>query len=97
MASGAETVAVFALGTIDQFSKYDLNKDSAVDLVDLGVMLLYVGYTKDDPEWDTLVKVIGKKGNGITPKDCDINGDGEVDMADLVELIANFGFNVRLR
>ena len=71
-------------------NKYDLNKDGNIDLLDLGIMLLYVGYTEDDPEWDTLIKVRDKNGKGITAKDCDVNGDGEVDMADLIELLANF-------
>jgi len=72
-------------------SPYDLNVDGMVDLLDLGIMLLYVGYTEEDPEWDTLVKVIDGDGFGITAYNCDFTGDGEVDMADLVEMIVNLG------
>jgi len=79
------------IGTTVLLNKYDLNKDGTVDLIDLGILLMYVGYNEDDPDWDTLVKTKDKFGNDITPKDCDVNGDGEVDMADIVELLANFG------
>jgi len=78
-------------GTTVLYNKYDLNKDGTVDLIDVGILLLYVGYTKDDPEWDTLTKVVDKNGKGITPSDCDVNGDGEIDMADIVQLMANLG------
>jgi len=78
-------------GTTILYNKYDLNKDGVVDLIDLGIMLLYVGYNSGDPEWDVLVKVNDKLGNGITAKDCDVNDDDEIDMADLIELLANFG------
>jgi len=77
-------------GTTIIGNKYDLSKDGKVDLIDLGIMLLYVGYNSTDPEWDTLIKVYDKNGVGITPKDCDINFDDEVDMADVIELMANF-------
>jgi len=75
---------------MDFCRNYDLNRDGSVDFLDLGIMLLYVGYIKDDPQWDTLIKTYDKKDNPITPKTCDVNGDGEVDMCDLIELIANF-------
>ena len=78
------------IGTTLIGNRYDLNKDGVIDLIDLGIMLLYVGFNENDPEWDTLVKVFDKNGLAITAKDCDVNGDGEVDMADIVELIANF-------
>jgi len=70
---------------------YDINKDGFVDLLDLGIMLLYVGYTEDDAQWNTLTKVNDVRGNPITAMNCDVNYDGEVDMADLIELMANFG------
>ena len=69
---------------------YDLNKDGAVDLIDLGIMLLYAGYSENDLEWDTLSMTVDSLGVAIMPKNCDVTGDGEVSMADLVELLANF-------
>ena len=72
------------------YNKYDLNKDGSVDLIDLGIMLLYVGYKNTDIEWDTLILVFDRLGNPIMPKHADVNGDGEVDMADLIELLINF-------
>jgi len=70
---------------------YDLNKDGLVDLLDLGIMLLYVGYNVNDPEWDTLIKVYAYNGDGITAKDCDTNMDDEIDMGDLINMMVNFG------
>ena len=74
------------------YNKYDINADGEVDLLDLGNMLLYVGYLDTDADWDNVAKAKAKdsKGNGITAKRCDINYDGAVDMLDLTELIANF-------
>jgi len=75
------------------YNKYDLNKDGFVDLLDLGIMLMYVGLKETDEAWG-VSKVNDSKGRPIFAKDCDVNGDGEVNMADLVELLVNFGLNV---
>ncbi|MCL1810001.1 MAG: S-layer homology domain-containing protein [Clostridiales bacterium] len=88
--------AIIGQGTattnIDQrvFSKYDLNRDNVVDALDLGIMLLYCGFDKDSPNWDTLVKVNDSKGKGVTAKMCDVNGDGVIDMLDLLDLFIHY-------
>ncbi|MCL1809752.1 MAG: dockerin type I domain-containing protein [Clostridiales bacterium] len=77
---------------IDQrtYSKYDLNKDNKVDALDIGVMLLYCGFNKDSDGWGTLVKVNDSKGKGVTASMCDVNGDGMIDMLDLLDLFIHY-------
>ncbi|MCL1808995.1 MAG: discoidin domain-containing protein [Clostridiales bacterium] len=81
-----------ATTNIDQraFSKYDLNRDNKVDALDLGIMLLYCGFDKDSTNWDTLVKVNDSKGKGVTASMCDVNGDGVIDMLDLLDLFIHY-------
>ncbi|MCL1810536.1 MAG: dockerin type I domain-containing protein, partial [Clostridiales bacterium] len=81
-----------AVTNIDQrvFSKYDLNRDNKVDALDLGIMLLYCGFDKDSPNWDTLVKVNDSRGKGVTASMCDVNGDGVIDMLDLLDLFIHY-------
>ncbi|MCL1809188.1 MAG: M28 family peptidase [Clostridiales bacterium] len=81
-----------AVTNIDQrvFSKYDLNRDNKVDALDLGIMLLYCGFDKDSPNWDTLVKVNDSRGKGVTASMCDVNDDGVIDMLDLLDLFIHY-------
>ncbi|MCL1809027.1 MAG: dockerin type I domain-containing protein [Clostridiales bacterium] len=72
------------------FSKYDLNRDNKVDALDLGIMLLYCGFDSDDPRWDVFVKVNDSRGKGVTAKMCDVNGDGMIDMLDLLDLFIHY-------
>ncbi|MCL1808460.1 MAG: dockerin type I domain-containing protein [Clostridiales bacterium] len=81
-----------ATTNIDQrvFSKYDLNRDNAVDALDLGIMLLYCGFDKDSPDWGVLVKVNDSRGKPVTARMCDVNGDGVIDMLDLLDLFIHY-------
>ncbi|MCL1809418.1 MAG: dockerin type I domain-containing protein [Clostridiales bacterium] len=81
-----------AVTNIDQraFSKYDLNRDNAVDALDLGIMLLYCGFDKDSPDWGALVKVNDSRGKPVTASMCDVNGDGVIDMLDLLDLFIHY-------
>ncbi|MCL1810341.1 MAG: dockerin type I domain-containing protein [Clostridiales bacterium] len=81
-----------AVTNIDQrvFSKYDLNRDNTVDALDLGIMLLYCGFDKDSPNWSTLVKVNDSRGKPVTASMCDVNGDGVIDMLDLLDLFIHY-------
>ncbi|MCL1983407.1 MAG: dockerin type I domain-containing protein [Clostridiales bacterium] len=72
------------------YSKYDLNKDNKVDALDLGIMLLYCGFGENSPGWSTLVKVVDSKGGSVTPSMCDVNGDGKIDMLDLLDLFIHY-------
>ncbi|MCL1808212.1 MAG: M28 family peptidase [Clostridiales bacterium] len=89
---GARIEVGEATTNIDQrvFSKYDLNRDNKVDALDLGIMLLYCGFDKDSPNWDSLVKVNDSRGKGVTASMCDVNGDGVIDMLDLLDLFIHY-------
>jgi len=79
-----------ATQTIVAKSKYDLNRDGAVDALDLGIMLLYCGFDSDSSDWGTLVKVNDAWGNGVTAAMCDVNGDSLIDMLDLLDLFIHY-------
>ncbi|MCL1808942.1 MAG: M28 family peptidase [Clostridiales bacterium] len=81
-----------ATTTIEQlvWSKYDLNKDNKVDALDLGIMLLYCGFDADSADWATLVKVNDSRGRPVTASMCDVNGDGVIDMLDLLDLFIHY-------
>ena len=72
------------------WSKYDLNKDNTTDSLDLGMMLLYCGSDNDSANWDELVKVNDSRGNGVTASMCDVNGDGLIDMLDLIDMFIHY-------
>ncbi|MCL1810242.1 MAG: hypothetical protein FWG42_10835 [Clostridiales bacterium] len=76
--------------TIIARSKYDLNRDGVVDALDLGIMLLYCGFDADASNWGDLVKVGDAWGNGVTASMCDVNGDGLIDMLDLLDLFIHY-------
>ena len=76
--------------TVIARSKYDLNRDGIVDALDLGIMLLYCGFNASAPGWNDLVKVNDKWGNGVTAGMCDVNGDGLIDMLDLLDLFIHY-------
>ncbi|MCL1810388.1 MAG: leucine-rich repeat protein [Clostridiales bacterium] len=72
------------------YSIYDLNRDGKIDALDLGILLLYCGFKNSDPEWSVLVKVNDSVGNAVTASMCDVNGDGMIDILDLVDLFINY-------
>ncbi|MCL1810360.1 MAG: hypothetical protein FWG42_11450, partial [Clostridiales bacterium] len=79
-----------AATTVVAHSKYDLNRDGAVDALDLGIMLLYCGFKAEDPEWGTFVKVNDAWGNPVAASQCDVNKDGVIDMLDLIDLFIHY-------
>lgn len=67
-----------ATTTIGQwYSKYDLNKDGKVDGLDLAIAQRYYRAAEGDPDWE--IKKIA-----------DVNGDGIVDLGDIMEIYINF-------
>ncbi|MCL1808996.1 MAG: hypothetical protein FWG42_04400 [Clostridiales bacterium] len=86
IARGEATTSVQQL----TWSKYDLNKDNTTDSLDLGILLLYCGFDEDSPNWDTLMKVNDSRGNGVTASMCDVNGDGLIDMLDLIDMFIHY-------
>ena len=71
-------------------SKFDLCKDGTIGPKDLSVIALYCQCQVGDPDWDNGTKVKDSLGNYITASMCDLNGDGIVDMLDLVELFLHY-------
>jgi hypothetical protein len=67
------------------YSKWDLNRDGTVDMLDVSVALYFYLMTDADPNWETILY------NDRCAKDADVNGDGVVNQADLIEIMANFG------
>jgi predicted phosphodiesterase len=72
------------------YSIYDLNKDGVVDQLDLTIVMLFCQCVSTDAGWNTLFKTVDSKGNGITANMCDFNGDGVINMLDLVELFLSY-------
>ena len=67
------------------YSKYDLNKDGAIDELDLLYLVYFYQWTDRDPGWDTADLY------GVFAKDCDFQVNGKIDLADMIELVANYG------
>jgi hypothetical protein len=68
-----------------KYSKYDLNKDGKIDETDLLYLVYFYQWTDRDPGWAT------EDLYGIFAKDCDFQINGRIDLADMIELIANYG------
>jgi len=66
------------------YSKYDLNHDGAIDELDLSIAIYFYLKTRQEPGWDTV------KYDIATAKDADVTGDNIVNLADLIEISANF-------
>ena len=81
--TAAATVTVG--GKPPEYSKYDLNKDSVIDETDLLYLIYFYQWNDRDPGWasDGLY--------GVFAKDCDFQVNGKVDLADMIELTANYG------
>jgi len=67
-----------------KYSKYDLNRDGAIDDLDLSIAASFYLCDETDADWETPYY------NGRSAKDADVTGDGVVDMADLIEIMANY-------
>jgi hypothetical protein len=69
------------------YSKYDLNKDGSIDETDLLYLVYFYQWNDRDPDdvWNTSDLY------GVFAKDCDFQVNGKVDLADMIELTANYG------
>ena len=66
-------------------SDYDLSKSGSVGLVDLAIIALAAGIHNGDARWNETI-ALDSNGGAITPAMCDFNGDGVVDILDIMEL-----------
>ena len=67
------------------YSKYDLNKNGSIDETDLLYLVYFYQWNDRDAGWDTIDLY------SIFAKDCDFQINGKVDLADMIELTANYG------
>jgi len=65
------------------YSKYDLNKDGKIDTLDRDIAVHFYMKSSGAPGWETEVF------ERATAKEADVNNSGRVDMADLIEIMAN--------
>ena len=66
------------------YSKYDLNQDGKINELDLAIAVFYYLANDLEPDWATV------KFDIASAKDCDVAVNGVVDLADLIEIIANY-------
>jgi len=77
--------SVTVVGKPAQYSKYDLNQDGVIDEIDLLYLIYFYQWNDRDPGWAT------DDLYGVCAKDCDFQVNGKVDLADMIELTANYG------
>jgi hypothetical protein len=65
------------------YSRYDLNKDARVDILDLALALSYCQYKQSDSEWEKAEKCDVNEAGGVI-------GDGEINMLDLLAIFLNY-------
>ncbi|MCL2165277.1 MAG: hypothetical protein FWH55_13040 [Oscillospiraceae bacterium] len=76
--------AVISIVTKTVFSKYDLNHDGRIDELDLAIVVYYYLANDLEADWDMV------KFDIASAKDCDVALNGRVDLADMIEVIANY-------
>jgi len=69
------------------YSKYDLNQDGKINDLDSNIAVYFYMKTSSSAGWDTVVF------DRATAKEADVNKSGRVDMADLIEILANYSAN----
>ncbi|MCL2164997.1 MAG: hypothetical protein FWH55_11555 [Oscillospiraceae bacterium] len=66
------------------YSKYDLNHDGRIDELDLAIVVYYYLANDLEADWEVV------KFDIASAKDCDVALNGRVDLADMIEVIANY-------
>ncbi|MCL2163174.1 MAG: family 78 glycoside hydrolase catalytic domain [Oscillospiraceae bacterium] len=66
------------------YSKYDLNHDGRIDDLDLAIVVYYYLANDLEADWEEV------KFDIASAKDCDVARNGRVDLADMIEVIANY-------
>ncbi|MCL2164633.1 MAG: hypothetical protein FWH55_09640 [Oscillospiraceae bacterium] len=78
------TEAATSIVTKTVFSKYDLNHDGKIDELDLAIVVYYYLANDLEADWEVV------KFDIASAKDCDVALNGRVDLADMIEVIANY-------
>ena len=76
--------ATTSIVTKTVFSKYDLNHDGRIDELDLAIVVFYYLANDLEADWEVVMFDIA------SAKDCDVAVNGRVDLADMIEVIANY-------
>ena len=66
------------------YSKYDLNHNGAIDILDTNIAVFFYLKSSASAGWAT------DKFDIATAQDADVNASGRVDLADLIEIMANY-------
>ena len=69
---------------VPAYSKYDLNHDGRIDELDLAIVVYYYLANDLEADWEVV------KFDIASAKDCDVAVNGRVDLADMIEVIANY-------
>jgi len=73
-----------ATSIVQAYSKYDLNHDGRIDELDLAIVVFYYLANDLEADWNVV------KFDIASAKDCDVAVNGRVDLADMIEVIANY-------
>jgi len=69
------------------YSKYDLNHDGAIDILDTNIAVYFYLTSSASAGWATEPFGVNEP---ATAQDADVNNSGRVDLADLIEIMANY-------
>jgi hypothetical protein len=95
---GTEILWMLPAAQRAQFRKLgDINMDGVIDNLDTALLQAAYGMTSSNPLWNTPIPNVesyNPLGITINYSDCDLNGDGKVDVLDAQILSSNFGKDV---
>jgi hypothetical protein len=75
------------------FPIYDVNRDGSVDLADVAAAAYFFMSQSSDLNWTVLYKfetAVSGVYVYVSPQRCDVNKDGQIDIEDLILILANF-------
>ena len=76
---------------VEWFSKFDINKDGAVDDLDLNYILRLFGATiGNTTDWNAPTGLYDSRGNTVAFSSVDVNDDNAIDLLDILDLLANY-------
>jgi Ca2+-binding EF-hand superfamily protein len=77
---------------IDPYSRFDVNRDGVVDLADVAAAAYFFMKMSNDADWSELKTFDSAAGKVVlvSPERCDVDRNGQVDIEDLILILANF-------